>query len=86
MIFAISVISAISAVYLRYLQYLQLHAHLDITRLSARHYFTSSNCIFMQLQGIVFDQLQGNDMLLTFKEIHSFKERKIILFTKNISQ
>ena len=32
--------------------------------LHSRHYFTSSNCIFMQLQGIVFIQLQGNDILL----------------------
>ena len=30
----------------------------------SRHYFTSSNCIFMQLQGIVFIQLQGNDILV----------------------
>ena len=32
--------------------------------LLSRHYFTSSNCILMQLQGIVFIQLQGNDILV----------------------
>ena len=32
--------------------------------LHSRHYFTSRNCIFMQLQGIVFIQLQGNDILV----------------------
>ena len=32
--------------------------------LHSRHYFTSSNCIFMQLQGIVFTQRQGNDILV----------------------
>ena len=41
--------------------------------LHSRHYFTSSNCIFMQLQGIVFIQLQGNDILVNCKEINSFK-------------
>ena len=35
--------------------------------LHSRHYFTSSNCIFMQLQGIVFIQLQGNDILVNCK-------------------
>ena len=32
--------------------------------LHSRHYFASSNCIFMQLQGIVFIQLQANDILV----------------------
>ena len=32
--------------------------------LHSKHYFTSSNCIFMQLQGIVCIQLQGNDILV----------------------
>ena len=32
--------------------------------LHSRHHFTPSNCIFMQLQGIVFNQLQGNDILV----------------------
>ena len=32
--------------------------------LHSGHYFTSSNCIFMQLQGIVFIQLQGNYILV----------------------
>ena len=41
--------------------------------LHSRHYFTSCNCIFMQLQGIVFNQLQGNDILVNCKEINSFK-------------
>ena len=39
----------------------------------SRHYFTSSNCIFTQLQGIVFIRLQGNDILVNCKEIDSFK-------------
>ena len=32
--------------------------------LHSGHYFTFSNCIFMQLQGIVFIQLQGNFILV----------------------
>ena len=32
--------------------------------LHSSYYFTSSNCIFMQLQGIVFIQLQGNYILV----------------------
>ena len=39
----------------------------------SRHYFTSSNYIFIQLQGIVFIRLQGNDILVNCKEINSFK-------------
>ena len=40
-----------------------------------RHYLTSSNCIFMQLQGLVFIQLQGNDILLNCQgNIDSFNE------------
>ena len=42
--------------------------------LHSRHYFTSSNCIFMQLQGIVFIQLQGNYILVNCQgNIDSFK-------------
>ena len=41
--------------------------------LHSRHYFTSSNYIFMQLQGLVFIQLQGNDIFVNCKEINSFK-------------
>ena len=46
--------------------------------LHPRYYFTSSNCIFMQLQGIVFIQLQGIIYLLTVKEINSSKEHIFI--------
>ena len=47
--------------------------------LHSRHYFTSSNCIFMQLQGIVFIQLQGNDTLVNRQgNIDSFKEHIFI--------
>ena len=36
--------------------------------------FTSSNCIFMHLQGIVFIQLQGNEILINCQgNIDSFK-------------
>ena len=60
----------------------------------SRHHFTSSNCIFMQLQGTVFIPLQGNEILVNFqgniliqrtyffyKNIYSFKE---ILFVQGI--
>ena len=47
--------------------------------LHSRHYFTSSNCIFMQLQGIVFIQLQGNDILVNCQgNIDSFKQHIFI--------
>ena len=47
--------------------------------LHSRHYFTSSNCIFMQLQGIVFIQLQGNDILVNCQgNIDSSKEHIFI--------
>ena len=53
--------------------------------LHSRHYFTSSNCIFMQLQGILFIQLQGNDILVNcqgntdpFKE-YIFIHKSIII-------
>ena len=50
------------------------------------HYFTSSNCIFMQLQGIVFIQLQGNDILVNCQgNIDSFKMIISISFTITIS-
>ena len=42
--------------------------------LYSRHYFTSSNCIFMRLKGIVFIQLQGNDLLVNCQGNNSFKE------------
>ena len=42
--------------------------------LHSRHYFTSSSCIFMQLQGIVFIQLQGNYILVNCQgNVDSFK-------------
>ena len=42
--------------------------------LQSRRYFTSSNCIVMQLQGIVFIQLQENDILVNWQgNIDSFK-------------
>ena len=47
--------------------------------LHSRHYFTSSNCIFMPLQGIIFIQLQGNDILVNCQgNIDSFKEHIFI--------
>ena len=47
--------------------------------LHSRHYFTSSNFIFMQLQGIVFIRLQGNDILVNCEgNTDSFKERIFI--------
>ena len=47
--------------------------------LHSRHYFTFSNCIFMQLQGIVFIQLQGNDILVNCQgNTDSFKEHVFI--------
>ena len=47
--------------------------------LHSRHYFTSSNCIFMQLQGIIFIQLQGNDILVNCQgNTDSFKEHIFI--------
>ena len=35
--------------------------------LYSKNHFTSSNCIFMQLQGIEFIQLQGNDIVVNFQ-------------------
>ena len=47
--------------------------------LHSRHYFTSSSFIFMQLQGIVFIRLQGNDILVNCEgNTDSFKERIFI--------
>ena len=47
--------------------------------LHSRHYFTSSNCISMQRQVIVFIQLQGNDIFVNRQEnIDSFKEHIFI--------
>ena len=48
-----------------------IHIQQNIFALKALIY--TSNCIFMQLQGIVFIQLQGNDILVNCKEINSFK-------------
>ena len=48
--------------------------------LHSSHYFTSSNCIFTQLQGIVFIQLQGNDILVNYQG----NKFIIDLFTKSI--
>ena len=49
------------------------------TYLHSRHYFTSSNCIFMQLQGIVFIQLQRNDILVNCQgNTDSFEEHIFI--------
>ena len=47
-----------------YIQYNTIYLH-------SRHYFTSSNCIFMQLQGIVFTVFNFKEIiyLLTVKEI-----------------
>ena len=54
----------------------------QIIYLHSRHYFTSSNCIFMQLQGIVFIQLQGNGILVNCQgNIFIYN---IYLFTKSI--
>ena len=51
------------------------------------HYFTSSNCIFMQLQGIVFIQLQGNDILVNCQgNIDSFNEHIFIHKKSNHSR
>ena len=47
--------------------------------LHSRHYFTSSNCIFMQLQGIVFIQLQGNDILVNCQGNKSIQITYIII-------
>ena len=48
--------------------YIQIQMH-------SRHYFTSNNCIFMQFQGIVFIQLQGNYILVNCQgNTDSFKE------------
>ena len=47
--------------------------------LHSRHYFTSGNCIFMQLQGIAFIQLQGNYIRVKYQgNIDSFKEHIFI--------
>ena len=54
--------------------------------LHSRHYFTSGNCIFMQLQGIVFIRFQGNDILVNCKEINSFKGHIFIHTKYNLSR
>ena len=58
---------------------------LNKIHLHSRHYFTSSNCIFMQLQGIVFIQYNFKEMiyLLTVKEILVLS-KNTYLFTKSI--
>ena len=45
---------------------------------TSRHYFTSSNCIFMQLQGIVTIQDQGNDILVNCQGNTEFIQRTYI--------
>ena len=45
-------------------------------------HFTSSNCIIMQLQGIVFIQLQGNDIFVNCQG--NILSNNIYLFTKSI--
>ena len=53
------------------------------TKYICRNYFTSSNCIFMQLQGVVFIQLQGNDIVVNFQGNISI-QRRYIYSQKNI--
>ena len=50
--------------------------------LHSKHYFTSSNCISMQLQGIVCHNFKEMIYLLTIREINSFKEH--IFIHKNV--
>ena len=45
-----------------------IYSHSTKIYLHSRHYFTSSNCIFMQLLGIVSIQLQGNYILVNCQE------------------
>ena len=52
--------------------------------LHSRHYFTYSNCIFMQLQGIVFIQLQGNDILVLLSRKSEIHSKNIYSFTRSI--
>ena len=64
--------------------------------LYTRHHFTSSNCIFMQLQGIVLIQLQGNDIFVNFQgniffqitylftKIYSFSFKEIVFVQRFI--
>ena len=55
--------------------------------LHSRRYFTSSNCIFMQLQGIVFIQLQGNYILVNCQgNTDLFKQHKFIHKKYNLSR
>ena len=62
--------------------------------LYSRHHFTSSDYIFMQLQGIIVIQLQGNDLFVNFQgnifiqtkyiyshKLYSFKE---IIFVQGL--
>ena len=51
--------------------------------LHSRHYFTSSNFICMQLQGIVFIQLQGNYILVNCQGNLKFIQRTYS-FTRSI--
>ena len=52
--------------------------------LYSRHHFTSSNCIFMQLHGIVFIHLLGNDIVVNFQG-NIFIQRTYIHFIhKNV--
>ena len=55
------------------------------TYLHSTHYFTSSNCIFMQLQGIVFIQLQENEILVNCQGNKFIQRTRNIIHKKYIS-
>ena len=77
----------------KFKKYIYWHA-LNKIYLYSRHHFTSSNCIFMQLQGIVFVQLRGNDIVVNFQgnrtryirssKSYSFKFKEICSFKESI--
>ena len=52
--------------------------------LYSKHYFISSNYIFMQLQGILFFQLQGKDILVNCQG-KKLIQRTCFFFTKSIT-
>ena len=54
------------------------YTHIQQNIFALKALFTSSNCIFMQLQGIVFIQRHGNDIFANCKEINSFKGHIVI--------
>ena len=55
------------------------YIHINKIYLHSRQYFTSKNCIFTQFQGIVFIQLQGNDILVNCKG-NKLMQRTYIVF------